>query len=101
LAIDPKGVVGDPAFEVGAFLGNEWAGSPKPAALTARRLDIFASELGIDRRLLLAWGFVQSVLSAWWSVEDDGSCDESSLYRIGVMASLHAQRSSPRAHPRW
>ena len=88
LAIDPKGVVGDPAFEVGAFLGNEWEGRSEPARLMARRIDVFADCLDIDRARICAWGLVQSVLSAWWCIEDDGACPESSVQRAEILTSL-------------
>ncbi len=75
LAIDPKGVVGDPAFEPGAWLLNS-----KPQDLTGpelrrqlmRRVDQFADRLALDRERLLGWGFARAVLSAWWSYEDHG-----------------------------
>lgn len=75
LAIDPKGVVGEPAFEVAAFLRNPHGRvlrAANPARLLARRVDIFADALGIERARLLAWGCAQNVLSAWWSIEDGG-----------------------------
>ncbi|MBU0495285.1 MAG: aminoglycoside phosphotransferase family protein [Chloroflexi bacterium] len=76
LAIDPKGVVGEPAYEVGALLRNPFPhllDEPDPGRLIARRADILAEELGLDRTRLLQWGVAQAVLSAWWSVEDHGS----------------------------
>ena len=75
LAIDPKGVCGEPAYEVGALLRNPMPrllDHPAPARLLARRLDLLAEVLGIDRRRLAAWGYAQAVLSAWWSLEDHG-----------------------------
>ncbi len=79
LAIDPKGVVGEPAYEVGALLRNM---APHLLAQTnrrshlrrivARRVDILADELGFDRERLLGWGLAQAILSAWWSIEDHG-----------------------------
>ena len=75
LAIDPKGVVGEPAYEVGAFLRNELPEplrNPQAARLTSRRLDQFAAELGLDRARLRAWALAQAVLSALWSLEDHG-----------------------------
>lgn len=74
LAIDPKGVVGPPAFEVGAFLHNpldltDWPDWPRRLA---RRLDIFAEMLEIERPLLLASSFAQDLLSVWWDFEDMG-----------------------------
>lgn len=75
LALDPKGVVGEPAYEVGALLRNVapqfLAEAPLSRVLT-RRVHQFAEELGFDRNRLRAWGLAQAVLSAWWSLEDHG-----------------------------
>ncbi len=76
LAIDPKGVVGEPAYEVGALLRNPWGWPPPvadPVQATARRLDILAEELALPRERLRGWGIAQAVLSAWWVIEDGGS----------------------------
>jgi streptomycin 6-kinase len=75
LAIDPKGVVGEPAYETGAFLRN-----PMPRLLTmprrdrvlARRVDRLAEELGFDRTRLRDWASAQAVLAGIWSWEDHG-----------------------------
>lgn len=75
LAIDPKGVRGEPAYEVGAWLRN-----PMPAlfgvadleARLARRVAIFSEMLGIERERLVGYGLAQAVLSGWWSYEDHG-----------------------------
>jgi streptomycin 6-kinase len=71
--IDPKGVLGDPAFEVGAMLRNpmtRFLDAPDPAALIQRRLDICADVLGTDRDRLRAWGYVVQVLCAVWAGDD-------------------------------
>ncbi|MCL4266501.1 MAG: phosphotransferase [Anaerolineae bacterium] len=75
LAIDPKGVAGEPAYEVGALMRNplnlhEW---PDREVVTARRLDILAEELGLDHQRLLAWSFAQEILSQWWDYVDTNS----------------------------
>jgi streptomycin 6-kinase len=75
LAIDPKGVVGEPSYEVGALLRNmspELLTRARPSQVVARRVDVLANELGFDRGRLLGWGLAQAVLSAWWSIEDHG-----------------------------
>jgi len=72
LAIDPKGIVGEPAYEVGALLRNpnqEIATNPK---ILARRIDQLSAELAIDRARIVGWGLAQAVLSGWWSYEDEG-----------------------------
>jgi streptomycin 6-kinase len=73
LAIDPKGVVGEPAYETGALLRN-----PKPALLALpdaarvlhRRAALLAEALDFDLDRVLGWAYAQAVLSAAWSVED-------------------------------
>ena len=73
LAIDPKGVVGEPAFEPGVLLHNPIPGllaMDAPARVLARRLDVLTEMLGLERERLRAWGFAQAVLSAVWFVED-------------------------------
>ena len=75
LAIDPKGIVGEPAYEVGALLRNpmpELLQSERPKRLLARRLDILSERLGFERERLVGWGTAQAVLAAWWSLEDHG-----------------------------
>ena len=82
LAIDPQGVIGEPAYELGAFLRNplpemlEWTNLK---AVMARRVDLLAYMLGFDKRRIAGWGFAQAVLSAIWSLEDHGSGWESAL----------------------
>ena len=75
LALDPKGLVGEPAYEVGALLRNQLPQdlkTPQASRILRRRIDQFAEELGFDRQRLRAWGLAQAVLSAWWSIEDHG-----------------------------
>jgi streptomycin 6-kinase len=72
LAIDPKGVTGEPAYDVGAWLRNPMPNIPETPVLE-RRVAIFADELGFDRQRLVAWGAVGAVLSAVWSAEGGGT----------------------------
>ncbi|HYO48996.1 MAG TPA: aminoglycoside phosphotransferase family protein [Chloroflexia bacterium] len=75
LALDPKGLAGEPAYEVGALLRNrlpEPLTQPDTSRTLARRVDQLAEELGLDHERLISWGLAQAVLSAWWSIEDHG-----------------------------
>ncbi len=75
VAIDPKGVVGEVAFEVGAALRNPCE-RPDIFAdpLTIReRVDHFTRALRLDRGRLLQWAFAQAVLAAVWEWEDSGA----------------------------
>ncbi|HEY3268569.1 MAG TPA: aminoglycoside phosphotransferase family protein [Armatimonadota bacterium] len=76
LAIDPKGVIGEPAYEVGAFMRNPMGlldAAPELPARMSRRLSLFAELLELPRERLRAWSFAQAVLSACWTVEDGGA----------------------------
>jgi streptomycin 6-kinase len=75
LAIDPKGVIGEAEYEVGAAIRNP---SEDPDLFTAprtieRRLEYFARILNLNLDRALRWAFAQAVLSAIWSVEDGGA----------------------------
>jgi len=75
LAIDPKGVIGDPCFDVGALLHNprpQLLARPDPGRILARRVDQLAEALGFDRARVRDWGVASAVLSACWSAEDGG-----------------------------
>ncbi len=72
VAIDPKGVVGEIEYEIGALLRNPYDNPElfvQPGTVE-RRLKRLASRLNLDFRRALAWGFAQAVLSAIWGVED-------------------------------
>ena len=73
LAIDPKGMTGDPGYEPAVFLcnPNERDLSATPQLLN-RRLSVLAEELGYDRDRLRDWGIAHAVLSACWSAEEGG-----------------------------
>ena len=76
LAIDPKGVVGEAAYDVGALLRNpvpDVFGWPDLDHILDRRVAILAEILDLDHRRVLGWGMAQAVLSAWWSYEDNDS----------------------------
>lgn len=72
VTIDPKGVVGELEYEVGALLRNP---VDHPELLSdrvtiERRLKILTSLLPLDHTRTLKWAFAQAVLSAIWGVED-------------------------------
>jgi streptomycin 6-kinase len=96
LAIDPKGVVGEPAYEVGALLRNpmpELLEEAQPGRLLHRRVDQLAAELGLDRERLVGWGVAQAVLAGWWSCEDHGRGWEPWVACAEALASLPSSRA--------
>jgi streptomycin 6-kinase len=73
LAIDPKGVVGDVAWDVGSFLFNSLKKDPpadRPRVIRPRA-DQFANELSIDREWLYACSVASSLCGAFSSLRDE------------------------------
>lgn len=70
LAIDPKGVIADRAYEPAPFILNPndtLHTHPNLSSILARRIDQFAEITAIDRYRIHGWTLAFSVLSAWWS----------------------------------
>jgi streptomycin 6-kinase len=72
VVIDPKGVIGESAFETAASIRNPMDFFPFQAdpMFMSRRVDIFAERLSMDRKRILSWFATQQVLSTCWQVED-------------------------------
>jgi streptomycin 6-kinase len=82
LAIDPHGVVGEPAYETGAWLRNPVGmllNRDRPGAVLERRIAILSNELGFTRERIRKWGAVHAVLSAWWTYEGEAHPGEEAL----------------------
>lgn len=74
LAIDPKGLVGNRIYDVTPALFNPdaplLAKQPQLIKILERRASIFSETLGLDKKEILSWAYVQCVLSTIWSIED-------------------------------
>lgn len=89
LVIDPKGVTGEPCYELGALLRNPWPrllSLENPQRLLSQRLDLLAEYFGYDRERIRAWGVAQAVLSAWWTLEEQGEDWEYSIAVAELLA---------------
>jgi streptomycin 6-kinase len=78
IAIDPKGLVGELEYEIGAALRNPYERPELFASLPVieRRLGVFADALGIDVDRARAWAFAQAVLAAVWDLEEGELVDQ-------------------------
>lgn len=65
LAVDPKGVVGDPAYDVGPFLYNRLFETGNPVSVLRRRVDQMSEELGFERDRIVGAAIPRAVLAAW------------------------------------
>ncbi|KTC84030.1 aminoglycoside phosphotransferase family protein [Legionella brunensis] len=73
LVIDPKGVMGDEAYELAAFLQNPMPELLKIEALPvflSRRISLSATLLNLDKKRIYQWCFAQAILSWVWNLED-------------------------------
>jgi streptomycin 6-kinase len=77
IAIDPKGVVGELAYDLGAVFRNPQE-EPRlftDASTIERRLRQLTVALHVDATRVLGWAFAQAVLSAVWDWEDGGPAE--------------------------
>ena len=74
LAIDPKGVIGEIAFEAAAFdlLDEHENKSPKATSILKDRFHQLATALNIDTIRLTAWIFLKIMIAVQWFIEDKG-----------------------------
>ena len=56
LAIDPKGIVGEPEYEASAFLRNNLLDQPEPRRVLSARIDQVAGEAALDRERMIGCG---------------------------------------------
>ena len=73
LAIDPKGIAAEPAYEVAAMIRNPYEKLKNISNLEPiirRRLLILSEELNIDVHRVQEWCIAQTVLSAVWNLEE-------------------------------
>lgn len=76
LAIDPQGVVGEPAYEIGAFLRNPidtLSARPDLDSVMSQRASMLSEAIQVDRDRIVGWGMAQAALAAIWSYEDHGN----------------------------
>lgn len=73
LVIDPKGVMGEPTYEVAAFIRNPiseiWS-MKNINDLVKKRIASFAKVLHLDSKRIQDWCFVQAILAWVWVLED-------------------------------
>ncbi len=73
LVIDPKGVIGEPAYEVAAFIRNpmpDLLNIQDPEEIIQRRIAMLSDLLNVPRTRIADWCFVQAVLAWIWALED-------------------------------
>ncbi len=75
IAIDPKGLIGEPGFDyANIFCNPDWDVATSPGRLT-RQATVVAETAGLERLRLMKWIFAYAGLSAAWSLTDGDSPD--------------------------
>lgn len=74
IVIDPKGVIGDPMYDITGCLLREpfkqMMAQPDVRARLQHRMRFVADYLKVDVQKIWAWTYIQSVMSICWSLED-------------------------------
>ncbi len=89
--IDPKGIIGEPAFDLAAFLLNPNNELPHHADLERlfrRRIAMLSDGLGIDRQRITHYAAAFAVLSAWWDMDEHGHGGEQQLRYAEILSGL-------------
>jgi streptomycin 6-kinase len=85
VVIDPKGVIGDSAYEVAAFIRNpmpELLAYENAQKIIHNRITSFAELLELPSQRILDWCFVQAVLAWVWALED--GCDHTYFKNLTI-----------------
>jgi streptomycin 6-kinase len=87
LAIDPKGVVGDPLYDLATFINSYPDDVPDADWLRGeqRRAAQLAELLNLDARLLLRWALGHLIMAGWWTFEDHGRGWEKAFHHAAVL----------------
>ena len=90
LAIDPKGMVADLAYELAAPLRNP-VGSPE-RFLSPEHMDhrvrIYCARLGVDRRRTLGWCFARNCVAALWYADRTPVPERVAVWPIPTLSAL-------------
>lgn len=90
LAVDPKGVVGEPAYDAATLLREppDLIRAPDARRKIEQRLHQLSEELAFPRERLRGWAFAQAVLAAFWGLEDSGRVWDEALAFARLLGDL-------------
>lgn len=97
VSIDPKDVIGNIAYEIGAFMRNpvhELVAQPNLEQILVNRINKFSGLLSLDRQLLVKYSYLATLLGVIWSFEDKGDCWQDGLKILPILKNMLLDRSS-------
>lgn len=86
LAIDPKGLIGDPAFDYANLLTNPGSEVTLRPGRFDQQIDLVSTAAGIDRERLLRWVVAWAGLSAAWYRTPQLSGRAAETVQVGLLA---------------
>ncbi len=87
LAIDPKGRIGDPAYNAARIMRNYWDTKPTEP-LVRRRIEILADVLGFTQKRIASWAYLDCVLSESWDLDEIGKRGEDEKLIIALLEKI-------------
>ncbi len=91
LAIDPKGLLGERAFEFANLFRNPDVATALAPGRLHRQLAIVCREARLEPRRRLEWIFTYAALGAVWSIEAGHEADASAGIAIAELAEAELQ----------
>ena len=88
LAIDPKGIYGDPHYDIPTFLRNPIGIHTKPdlEEITRQRVNQFAQTLNLNQDRIWGWAFATTMLSSIWDLNPNSDSWKTS-YELAIVFS--------------
>jgi streptomycin 6-kinase len=87
LAIDPKGRIGDPIYNAARIMRNYWDTTPTEA-LARKRIAILAEVMECQQKRIVAWSYMDCVLSESWDLDEIGKRGEDEKPIIEILEAL-------------
>jgi streptomycin 6-kinase len=86
VCFDPKGMIGDPAYELGTTLKNPWAypDISQNIEMFKKRADTFSTELNLPLDRIIGFCFIHLCLSIAWAIEDGGDYSHQEILALKV-----------------
>ncbi len=77
IIIDPEGVIGNPIYDIAVYMRNpldKLITTQHSTAIITNRLQDFATLLGYSMQDIYDWTYLQTLVSAYWSIHDGLDC---------------------------
>lgn len=89
VTIDPKGIIGDPAFNAARFLRNpKGLFSENPEKIAPWLIEKVANILNQSAKHLAGWAYIDSVLGQCWRIENGQNYEKDTILYLETLESI-------------